>query len=159
MIDLDFIQSLIKPIDASDLDYIEIERRGTRIKLAKTPEQTLTVPTTSSVAPDATVAAESVASDVSDAVDSQPDTSQSTSDLFEIKSPMVGTFYMSPAPDAPPYTEVGGNISPGDTLCIIEAMKLMNELESEVSGVIQEVCIENMEPVEFGQVLFRVSLS
>lgn len=159
MIDLDFIQSLIKAIDASDLDYIEIERRGTRIKLAKTPEQTLTVPTTSSVAPDATVAAESVASDVSDAVDSQPETSQSTSDLFEIKSPMVGTFYMSPAPDAPPYTEVGGNISPGDTLCIIEAMKLMNELESEVSGVIQEVCIENMEPVEFGQVLFRVSLS
>ena len=159
MIDLDFIQSLIEAIDASDLDYIEIERHGTRIKLAKTPEQTLTAPTISSVAPDATVAAESVASDASDAVDSQPETSQSTSDLFEIKSPMVGTFYMSPAPDAPPYTEVGGNISTGDTLCIIEAMKLMNELESEVSGVIQEVCIENMEPVEFGQVLFRVSLS
>ena len=159
MIDLDFIQSLIEAIDASDLDYIEIERHGTRIKLDKTPEQTLAVPTTSSVASDATVPAESVASDVLDTADSQPEAPKSTSDLFEIKSPMVGTFYRSPAPDAPSYTEVGGNISPGDTLCIIEAMKLMNELESEVSGVIQEICIENMEPVEFGQVLFRVSLS
>ena len=150
MIDLDFIQSLIEAVDASDLDYIEIERHGTRIKLAKTPEQTLTVPTS---------ATEPIVSDVLDTADSQPDVQQLESDLFEIKSPMVGTFCRSPAPDAPPYTEVGENISPGDTLCIIEAMKLMNELESEVSGVIQEVCIENMEPVEFGQVLFRVSLS
>jgi acetyl-CoA carboxylase biotin carboxyl carrier protein len=72
---------------------------------------------------------------------------------------MVGTFYCAPAPDAPPYAEVGARVSPGDTLCIIEAMKLMNELESEVSGVIQEICVENADPVEFSQVLFRVSPS
>jgi acetyl-CoA carboxylase biotin carboxyl carrier protein len=69
---------------------------------------------------------------------------------------MVGTFYRAPAPDAPPYVQTGTKIGPGDTLCIIEAMKLMNELESEVSGTVAEVCVENAQPVEFGQVLFRV---
>jgi acetyl-CoA carboxylase biotin carboxyl carrier protein len=70
---------------------------------------------------------------------------------------MVGTFYRAPAPDASSYVEVGARVSPGDTLCIIEAMKLMNELECEVSGVIREICVESSEPVEYGQVLFRVS--
>jgi acetyl-CoA carboxylase biotin carboxyl carrier protein len=69
---------------------------------------------------------------------------------------MVGTFYRAPAPDAPPYVEAGKRVVPGDTLCIIEAMKLMNELECEVTGTIVEVCAENAQPVEFGQVLFRV---
>jgi acetyl-CoA carboxylase biotin carboxyl carrier protein len=69
---------------------------------------------------------------------------------------MVGTFYRAPAPDAPAYVEVGKRVSPGDTLCIIEAMKLMNELVCEVSGTITEVSVENAQPVEFGQVLFRV---
>ena len=85
------------------------------------------------------------------------ETSSSDSGLIEIPSPMVGTFYRSPAPDAASYVELGANVTPGDTLCIIEAMKLMNELECEVSGVIREICVENVDPVEFGQVLFRVS--
>jgi acetyl-CoA carboxylase biotin carboxyl carrier protein len=74
----------------------------------------------------------------------------------EIRSPMVGTFYRSPSPDAPPYAEVGARVSKGQTLCILEAMKLMNELESEVAGVVREILIENAEPVEYGQVLFRI---
>ena len=69
---------------------------------------------------------------------------------------MVGTFYRAPAPDAPAYVEVGGRVSPGDTLCIIEAMKLMNELECEVSGTVREICVENAQPVEFGQVLYVI---
>ncbi len=69
---------------------------------------------------------------------------------------MVGTFYRAPAPDADPYVQVGDRVSSGQTLCILEAMKLMNELEAEVSGTIKEVCVENAEPVEYGQVLFRV---
>lgn len=69
---------------------------------------------------------------------------------------MVGTFYNAPAPDAPAYVEPGQRVSPSDTLCIIEAMKLMNELVCEVSGTITEVCVQNAQPVEFGQVLFRV---
>jgi acetyl-CoA carboxylase biotin carboxyl carrier protein len=78
------------------------------------------------------------------------------STLIDVASPMVGTFYRAPAPDAPPYVEVGSRVAKGDTLCIIEAMKLMNELESEVAGRVAEICVENAQPVEYGQVLFRV---
>jgi acetyl-CoA carboxylase biotin carboxyl carrier protein len=76
--------------------------------------------------------------------------------LLEIKSPMVGTFYKAPEPGAEPYAKVGARVATGQVVCIIEAMKIMNEIESEVQGVIREVCVENAQPVEFGQVLFRV---
>jgi acetyl-CoA carboxylase biotin carboxyl carrier protein len=76
--------------------------------------------------------------------------------LSEIKSPMVGTFYQSPEPAAQPYVKVGSRVTVGQVVCIIEAMKIMNEIESEVSGVVREVVAQNAQPVEFGQVLFRV---
>jgi acetyl-CoA carboxylase biotin carboxyl carrier protein len=79
--------------------------------------------------------------------------------LLEVKSPMVGTFYRAPEPGAEPYAKVGSRVASGQTLCIIEAMKIMNELESEVSGVVREILIEDAQPVEFGQVLFRVEPS
>ncbi len=162
--DLEFVQSLIKALDESELDSIEIERGGTRIRLAKTASADAgsasaapvavspsTVPMGSSVAPAAAgVAALEGHSPPAEAAPGD-------SGLVEITSPMVGTFYRAPAPDAPSYVELGATVSPGDTLCIIEAMKLMNELECEVSGVIREICVESAEPVEFGQVLFRVS--
>ena len=74
----------------------------------------------------------------------------------EIKSPMVGTFYLAPSPEAAPYVEVGQVIEPGQIICIIEAMKLMNEIKSEIKGRITEILVENVEPVEFGQPLFIV---
>ena len=76
--------------------------------------------------------------------------------LSEIKSPMVGTFYQSPEPAAQPYVKVGSRVNVGQVVCIIEAMKIMNEIESEVGGVVREVTAQNAQPVEFGQVLFRV---
>ncbi len=158
MIDLDFLKSLIRALDASGLDSIELERGGTRIRLAKTPEAAAAVgSSTNQVA--APALAEAPAGDPPSPIDASaaPEPTPTASDLIEIKSPMVGTFYRAPAPDALPYTDVGARVSPGDTLCIIEAMKLMNEMESEVSGVIQEICVENADPVEFGQVLFRLS--
>jgi acetyl-CoA carboxylase biotin carboxyl carrier protein len=79
--------------------------------------------------------------------------------LLEVKSPMVGTFYRSPEPGAEPYVKVGSRVSAGQTLCIIEAMKIMNELESEVTGAVREILVEDAQPVEFGQVLFRVEPS
>jgi acetyl-CoA carboxylase biotin carboxyl carrier protein len=78
------------------------------------------------------------------------------SPLVDIKSPMVGTFYKSPEPGAEAYAKVGTRVAPGQVVCIIEAMKIMNEIESEVSGVIREIAVENAQPVEFGQILFRV---
>ncbi len=83
-----------------------------------------------------------------------------TNDRFvDIISPMVGTFYRAPAPDEPPFVEVGDRIRPGQTVCIIEAMKLMNELDAEVAGEVVEVLVQNGESVEYGQVLMRVNPS
>jgi acetyl-CoA carboxylase biotin carboxyl carrier protein len=76
--------------------------------------------------------------------------------LKEIRSPMVGTFYKAPEPGADAYVKVGSRVTPGQTVCIIEAMKIMNEIEAEVTGVIREVCVDDAQPVEYGQVLFRV---
>ncbi len=78
------------------------------------------------------------------------------SHLVEIKSPMVGTFYSAPEPGAEPYVKAGTRVATGQVVCIIEAMKIMNEIESEVAGVAREVLVENAQPVEFGQLLFRV---
>lgn len=78
------------------------------------------------------------------------------SSLKEIKSPMIGTFYRAPEPGAEPYASVGTRVAVGQTLCIIEAMKIMNEIEAEIAGVIREVCVDDTTPVEFGQVLFRI---
>jgi acetyl-CoA carboxylase biotin carboxyl carrier protein len=78
------------------------------------------------------------------------------SNLVEIKSPIVGTFYTSSDPKLPPFVTVGSEIGVGKTICIIEAMKVFNEIKAEISGVVKEVCVKNEQPVEFGQVLFRV---
>jgi len=162
MIDLEFIERLIQAIDNSSLDSIEIERGGTRVRLAKSPPVT--------VAPAGASFAPAVAPNPGGApagVPPQPapggagageetPASPAESNLLEITSPMVGTFYRAPAPDAPAYVEKGKRVTTGDTLCIIEAMKLMNELECEVDGTIVEILVENAQPVEYGQVLFRV---
>jgi acetyl-CoA carboxylase biotin carboxyl carrier protein len=76
--------------------------------------------------------------------------------LKEIRSPMVGTFYKAPEPGAEPYIKVGNRVTPGQTVCIIEAMKIMNEIEAELAGTVREISVEDGQPVEFGQVLFRV---
>ena len=85
-----------------------------------------------------------------------PSVPGSRSDLVEVTAPMVGTFYRAPGPEEPPFVEVGSRISVGQAVCILEAMKLMNELESEVSGEVIEILVENGTPVEFGQVLMRL---
>ena len=150
MMDLEFIQSLIKALDESSLDSIDIERGGTRIRLSKSAPA---VGPVAAAGPSVAGASAPVAATApAEAAAAAP----STAHLVDVKSPMVGTFYRSPAPDAPSYVERGARVSKGDTLCIIEAMKLMNELESEVDGTVVEVCVDNSVPVEYGQVLFRI---
>ncbi len=85
-----------------------------------------------------------------------PSVAGSRSDLLEVTAPMVGTFYRAPAPEEPPFVDIGTKIRVGQAVCILEAMKLMNELESEVNGEVMEILVENGTPVEFGQVLMRV---
>ncbi len=161
MIDLDFLRGLIEAVDGSGIDSLEISRGGTRIRIAKTPPP---APVSASAAPARAAveyavpaAAPAAASHAAPAPSGgAPAPAAAASNLVEIKSPMVGTFYRSPAPEAPSYVEVGTRVGKGQTLCILEAMKLMNELESDYSGVIREICVENAEPVEYGQVLFRI---
>jgi acetyl-CoA carboxylase biotin carboxyl carrier protein len=158
LFDLEFLQSLIRALDESSLDSVEIERGGTRVRLSKTAPPSpvpsfLPVP---QAAPVAAAGSPAPHAGAAAAPSEQPRSAPASSNLIEIKSPMVGTFFRAPAPDAPPYVDTGSRVKKGDTLCIIEAMKLMNELECEVAGTIAEVCVENAEPVEYGQVLFRV---
>lgn len=154
MIDLKYLEKLIRLVDESGLDSLEVEDEGSMIRLAKTPEgMTVAAPAVAQAATAHAAAAPGEASADGDAADS------ATSHLIDVTSPMVGTFYRSPAPDAPSYVEVGSSMAVGDTLCIIEAMKLMNELEAEVSGKVVEVCVDNAQPVEYGQVLFRIDPS
>ncbi len=146
MIDLGFLEGLIKALDQSSLDSIEVERGGTRIRLSKTAGSF--VVTGGAAAP--------VAGMPGAAPAAAPVVEAAPSSLIDVKSPMVGTFYRSAAPDAPAYVERGSRVKKGDTLCIIEAMKLMNEMESEFDGTIAEVCVDNAVPIEYGQVLFRI---
>ena len=160
MIDLEFIEKLIRTLDESGLDHVEIERGGTRVWISRSPpvlpvEDLLEFP----AATGATVPADAPPLGSSDQAKESEAGEGGGETLLEITSPMVGTFYRALSPDSDPFTEVGGQISPGDVLCIIEAMKLMNELEAETTGVIREICIGDGEPVEYGQVLFRVQPS
>jgi acetyl-CoA carboxylase biotin carboxyl carrier protein len=164
MIDLDFVRGLIEAVDGSGIDSLEINRAGTKIRIAKTPPPaplaagaTAISPIMAAPALAAPASAPALAPAASAAAPGAPAPAAApASNLVDVKSPMVGTFYRAPAPEAPAYAEVGTVVKKGQTLCILEAMKLMNELECEVDGVVREVLVENSDPVEYGQVLFRI---
>jgi oxaloacetate decarboxylase alpha subunit len=139
------IKDMINLMNENGLTELEIEKEGVRIRLRKGPSGIeraveFTPQQASAQGPKSAVTVEKV-------------TGKNTN---EIKSPMVGTFYRAPSPEAPPYVNMGDIISPGQVVCIIEAMKLMNEIKSEVKGKIIDIQVDNAEPVEFGQVLFIV---
>lgn len=162
--DLNYLKKLIKIIDTSNISEIEIEEEGKKIRLSK-PKFELPVnmplasnaftgtPVVSSITENTekNISPEKSEEKISDSVSSE--------NLIEVKSPMVGTFYRAPAPEADAYVNVGSLVSPGSILCIIEAMKLMNEIESEVSGKIVKILVENAQPVEYNQPLFLIEKS
>ncbi|MDP3790062.1 MAG: acetyl-CoA carboxylase biotin carboxyl carrier protein [Candidatus Omnitrophota bacterium] len=136
-------------MNENGLTEIELEKDGLKIRLKKGPggsvetaivEQAAQRPVSILPAPQAQAG--------------EPATPQKKN--LEIKSPMVGTFYKTPSPDSPPFIKVGDNVDIGQVVCIIEAMKLMNEIKSEVKGKVAAVLVENSDPVEFGQTLFLV---
>ncbi len=160
MIDAEFVERLIRAVDESGIDSVEVRRGATRVRINKTPppaavrSEVGAAPVSGVTQPPAI--ADSAAARPAPAPAS-PVEEESDPTLIEIPSPMVGTFYRAGAPGAAPYVDTGQRISAGDTLCIIEAMKLMNEFESEISGTIAEILVRDGEPVEYGQVLFRVA--
>jgi acetyl-CoA carboxylase biotin carboxyl carrier protein len=156
MIDLEFVRGLIQAVDQSGIDSLEVTRAGTRIRIAKTPPAAAAAQATAP-ALSAQQAAGPPPPPLAAAAEPQPVAPKAQGDgLSDIRSPMVGTFYRSASPESPPFVEVGSRVAKGQPLCILEAMKLMNELESEVAGVVREILVENAEPVEYGQVLFRI---
>ncbi len=162
MIDLRYIKKLVELLDSSSVDSIEISSdKGMKLRISKTPAQRGTVqlsapmpmPQLMAPAPAARASGELSVADVAAAA-ARAEAPKAA--LLEVKSPMVGTYYGRPEPSAKPYAAVGQRIEKGQTVCIIEAMKIMNEIESEFSGVVREVAMQDAQPVEYGQVLYRI---
>ena len=134
------LKEFIKLMEDNNLCELEIEEDGKRIRLKKNFEGLPTI--VSSVSPPDSLPA--------------PQERKSGKDTLEIKSPMVGTFYTAPSPGAKPYITIGDVVKSGDIVCIVEAMKLMNEIKAEVGGKVVQILVENGEPIEFGQTLFTI---
>ncbi len=145
------IRELVKIVEQSDISELEVSRWGQKVRIIKGGSSNGTANTVTVQAAPAPPPAP--APEAAPAPASEPAKKEN---LIEIRSPMVGTFYRAPAPDAEPYVKIGDHIEKGTILCIIEAMKLMNEIESEVSGKIADILVENGKPVEYNQLLFLV---
>jgi len=145
------IKEIITLMNDNNLNEIEIERDGLKLKLKKSADGGLVVGSPTHYAVESLPAPKAVPAAIPSG--SAADASKNTKD---IKSPMVGTFYRSPSPEAESFVEVGQTVEVGQVVCIVEAMKLMNEIKSEVRGKVVEVAVQNAEPVEFGQTLFIV---
>jgi len=155
--DLRRIKELIEIMKANNLVEVEIKHGDDKIFLKRSQAQPTQAPVpmvapSISVAPVGPNAAQAPAAQV-EAVASQP---QAEENLVEIKSPLVGTFYATPSPDSDHYVELGSQVEPQTVVCIVEAMKVMNEIKAETSGTIAEILVENGQAVEYGQVLFKV---
>jgi len=157
--DLKEIRQLIRVVETSNISEIEIEEEGRKIRIAKqlfsnngAGQFIREIPIASQPSP----VQQEIHAPLAAPQQAVPEVPAHSATLTEVRSPMVGTFYRAPSPDADPYVEVGQSISVGQTLCIVEAMKLMNEIESEISGKIVKILVENAQPVEYNQPLFLI---
>lgn len=169
--DLNELKKLIKMIDESQVSEIEIEHEATktkgkfRIRISKHPSGTVLTQASPVTHPSPVYYQQSPSSHgiqfesaetIQKSKTEHPPDVVDKGNFIEVKSPIVGTFYRSPSPDAEPYAEIGTLIKPGQTLCIIEAMKIMNEIESEVAGKVAKILVENGQAVEYNQTLFLI---
>jgi acetyl-CoA carboxylase biotin carboxyl carrier protein len=151
------IQKLIDFIAQSGLDEVNIETNELKIKVKRFGTAPVVYSSAPQIAAPVAVASQVVpAAQTAAASSSAPAEAEASSNLITIKSPMIGTFYRASSPETPVFVSVGDEIKPGKPVCVIEAMKLFNEIESEISGKIVKVLVENATPVEFDQPLFLV---
>jgi acetyl-CoA carboxylase biotin carboxyl carrier protein len=144
-VDTDKLKALLEVLTDANIAEFEHEAEGVRVRIVRAHAQHFAPMAAAPIlAPGAVSASVTV------------EAAAPPTDVIDVTSPFVGTFYRSPSPDAPSFVEVGSVVRPGQTLCIIEAMKLMNEIEAELSGTIVEIYAQNGKSVEFGQKLFRV---
>lgn len=151
--DINLIKKLIKLVENSEVTDLEVEENGIKIKVAKKVRVSQIPMQNFQAATPITQTLPIKSKETKALVQKEEETSEG---LHQIKSPIVGTFYRAPAPDADAYAQVGDTISSGAVLCIVEAMKLMNEIESDVSGKIVKILAENGKPVEYNQPLFLI---
>ena len=155
--DLKEIRALLKLAEESDIEELEVERQGQRVRIRRRGGNAIPALAAPSPAPLAPPAIQAAPAAPALAPAAAPPTPPARAEnLVTIESPMVGTFYRAPAPGAEPYVKEGQVVEKGSVLCIIEAMKLMNEIEAEVKGRIASVLVENAQPVEYGQPLFLI---
>ena len=147
-IDYKEILKLIDLLEERNLSAFELEIEGLKIKIGRGHPPSIVPPPLSTPTPPADFEA-NPATEV-------PEPAESKNDLHYISSPMVGTFYRAPDPSSPPFVEIGESVQQNQTLCIIEAMKLMNEIESDIDGVLEEIYVQNGKPVEYGKKLFAI---
>lgn len=141
MMELDDLKRLIELLKDSDITELQLEKEGAKVRLKR--ERFLSLGEVSGMP---------VSKEKAPEVKEEEETRR----LFTVTAPLVGTFYRSPSPDLPPFVEVGEAVKKGQVLCIVEAMKLMNEIESEVDGVVLKALVENSQPVEYGEPLFLI---
>lgn len=147
--DFDQVRKILELMEANKLVEFEYESEGTRIKLRRSDDRApASVPV---VYPPSIPAPAAVAS-----APATPVAPAKSDSVVEFKSPLVGTFYRAPRPDADPYVNVGDEVQPDKVLCIVEAMKMMNEIKAEMNGVVREILVKNGQAVEFGEVLFLI---
>ena len=151
--DLSYVEKIIKLISESDVHEIEIQEEGNKIRVTKSNNVAQTYQFAAPVLPGQHPPP---AGPPFPAPHTEMPAPPPPSTLHEIRSPIVGTFYRSPAPDAAPFVQVGSSIETGAVLCIVEAMKLMNEIESDIAGKVVKIIVENGQPVEYDQPLFLV---
>ncbi len=154
--DLKEIQALIKFVSVNGVDEVEINQEGFKLVIKKNPVQYTTAAVQTVAMPAAPVAAIPSSPAAPAAPAAAPAKTEDAGNLITIKSPMVGTFYRASSPETPSFVNVGDEVAPGKVVCIIEAMKLFNEIESEVKGRIVKVLVDNATPVEYDQPLFLV---
>jgi acetyl-CoA carboxylase biotin carboxyl carrier protein len=158
------IRQLIKLIESADISEIEIVEEGKKLRISKNSKHIVDATMMNAPSILSYQSPPAMPSPVATTMPNVPGAAvtepapaeEAVGEFYEMRSPMVGTFYRSPAPDADPYTDVGQNVEVGQTLCIIEAMKLMNEIESDFAGRIAKIIVENAQPVEYNQVLFLI---
>ncbi|UOP05298.1 acetyl-CoA carboxylase biotin carboxyl carrier protein [Conchiformibius kuhniae] len=155
--DLRKLKKLIDLVEESGIAEIEVTEGEEKVRITRTVAAPAAPAHTVYAAAPAPVAAPAAAAPSAAPVQAAAPAAPAARDLSNAqKSPMVGTFYRAPSPSSPPFVEVGQTVKAGDTLCIIEAMKLMNEIEAETSGVVKEILVENGTPVEYGEPLFII---
>ena len=155
--DLKYVKQLLEMVEKSAVNEIEVEEKGQKIRITKSAPQNVVAGSPFPMGmPQMQFAAPAPAAAAPAAETKPVAPAPATKKYHEIKSPIVGTFYASSSPEAAPYVEVGAKVKQGGVLCIVEAMKLMNEIESDITGTIIKINVENGKPVEYGQVLFLI---